>query len=96
MNSGHYFTPAAIPECVTAALDRFAGVSHLAVLRHMPQHSPRRSHSCYACPVIAGEPATVKATNPCASATPLRPPTPIPNSLAAASGAYKLSVPSGL
>jgi hypothetical protein len=69
MNSDHYFTPAAVPERVMAALDRFTGVSHLAVLRYMPRHLPRRSHSRYACPVIAGEPATVKATNPCASAT---------------------------
>jgi hypothetical protein len=69
MNSGHYFTSAAVPEHVTAALDRFVGVSHLMVLRHVPRHLPRRSQSCYACPVIAGEPATVKATNPCASAT---------------------------
>jgi hypothetical protein len=69
MNSDHYFTLVTVPEHVTTALDRFAGVSHLAVLRHVPRHLPRRSHSRYACSVIAGEPATVKATNPCASAT---------------------------
>jgi hypothetical protein len=63
MNSGHYFTLAAVPEYVTAALDRFTEVSHPAVLRHVPRHLPRRSRSRYACPVIAGEPATVKATN---------------------------------
>jgi hypothetical protein len=96
MNSGHYFTPATVPERVTAALDRFAGVSHLAVLRHVPRHSPRRSHSHYACPVIPSEPATLKAANPCASATLLSAATaPTPNSLATAPGAYKLSVSSG-
>jgi hypothetical protein len=63
LNSGHYFTPAAVPEYVTADLDRFAGVSHLAALRHMPRHLPHRSRSRYACSVIVGEPATVKATN---------------------------------
>jgi hypothetical protein len=63
MNSGHYFTPATVPEYVTADLDRFAGVSHPAALRHVPRHLPRRGRSWYACPVIAGEPATVKATN---------------------------------
>jgi hypothetical protein len=52
-----------IPEYVTVALDRFAGVSHLAALRHVPWHLSRRSRSRYACPVITGEPATVKATN---------------------------------
>jgi hypothetical protein len=36
MNSSHYFTPVAIPEGVTAALDRFSGVTHLAALRHVP------------------------------------------------------------
>jgi hypothetical protein len=38
MNSSHYFTPAAISERVTVALDRFAGVRHLAALRHVPRH----------------------------------------------------------
>jgi hypothetical protein len=69
MNFGHYFTPTAVLERVTTALDRFARVSHLAVLRHVPRHLPRHNHSRYACLVIAGEPATVKATNPCACAT---------------------------
>jgi hypothetical protein len=63
MNYNHYFTPVAVLEYVTTALDRFAGVSHPAVLRHVPRHLPRRSRSLYACPVIAGEPTTVKATN---------------------------------
>jgi hypothetical protein len=75
MNSGHYFTPVAVPEHVTAALDTFAGVSHLAALHHVPRHLPRRSRSRYACPVIAGEPATVKATNRlCQCNSSLRPP----------------------
>jgi hypothetical protein len=35
----------------------------------MPWQLPHRSCSCYACPVIADEPDTVKASNLCASAT---------------------------
>jgi hypothetical protein len=37
MNSGHYSTPVAVPAWVTAALDRLAGVSHPATLRHVPR-----------------------------------------------------------
>jgi hypothetical protein len=36
MNSSHYSTPAVVPAWVTAALDRLAGVSYLATLRHVP------------------------------------------------------------
>jgi hypothetical protein len=38
MNFNRYFTPAAVPERVAAALDRFAGDSLFAALRHVPWH----------------------------------------------------------
>jgi hypothetical protein len=38
MNSSHYFTPAAVPEHVAAALDRFAGDRLFVTLRHVPEH----------------------------------------------------------
>ena len=38
MNSSRYFTPAAVPERVAAALDRFAGDRLFAALRHVPEH----------------------------------------------------------
>jgi hypothetical protein len=37
MNSSHYSTPAAVPAWVATTLDRLAGVSHLATLRHVPR-----------------------------------------------------------
>jgi hypothetical protein len=37
MNSGRYFTPAAVPACVMATLDRLAGDSPPTTLRHIPQ-----------------------------------------------------------
>jgi hypothetical protein len=36
MNFGNYSTLAAVPAWVTAALDRLAGVSHLATMSHVP------------------------------------------------------------
>lgn len=38
MNSSRYFSPAAVPERVAAALDRFAGDRLFAALRHVPWH----------------------------------------------------------
>jgi hypothetical protein len=38
IHSGHYFTPATVPEQTMVDLDGFAGDSHFAALHHVPWH----------------------------------------------------------
>jgi hypothetical protein len=59
MNSSRYFTPAAVPEHVATALDRFAGDRLFMVGRHVPWHDNLTAVIHVSHPIIAGESATV-------------------------------------
>jgi hypothetical protein len=59
MNSSRYFTPAAIPERVAAALDRFTGDRLFVALRHVPWHDNLTAVTHVSRPMVAGELATV-------------------------------------
>jgi hypothetical protein len=96
MNSSHYSTPATVPAWVTTALDRLAGVSHLATLRHVPwcfnhaavSHLSPPDHRRRACHGKCHQ--SLAAEHPFLSGRRAS----FPELVATAHGSYKLSLPS--